>query len=111
MLGRDDDVLHPRILGDTRPLVCVEPRGVEAVDVLLVVRDRDVCPAHDPLPDAGNALPLVRAGGDGVGAPVVGACMSAAMATRWQSDIHLRGLGEVGEVGGGSGGCAGSRTA
>src|SRR6266550_2580043 len=69
MLGRDDDVLHPRILGDTRPLVCVEPRGVEAVDVLLVVRDRDVCPAHDPLPDAGNALPLVRAGGDGIGAP------------------------------------------
>src|SRR6184192_3062223 len=56
--------------GHAHPFVGVEPDGVEAVDVLLVLRDGDVPPAHDPLADARDALSLVRAGWHCVGPPV-----------------------------------------
>src|SRR5207253_11363945 len=70
MLRRDHHVLHPGVLGDAHPFIGIEPRGVEAVDELLVVRDGDVTPAHDPFADAGDALALIRTGRDGVSPPV-----------------------------------------
>src|SRR5881409_106516 len=70
VLGGDDEVLHPRVPGHAHPFVRVEPDGVEAVDILLVLRDGDVRPAHDPLADARDALSLVRAGWHCVGPPV-----------------------------------------
>ena len=70
VLGRDDDVLHPRVLGDVGPRVGVEPCGVEAVDIRLVFGDRDVRPAHDPLADAADPLSIVRAGRHRIRAPM-----------------------------------------
>ena len=70
VLGRDDDVLHTGVLGDADPLLGIEAGRVEAMRVLLVLRDRDVRPRHDPLADPGDPLASVRPGRHGVDAPV-----------------------------------------
>jgi len=70
VLARDDDVLHPRILGELNPFIRIELHRVEPRGQLLVLCDRDLGPVHDPLPDARNLLALPRPGRDRVQAPV-----------------------------------------
>ena len=61
VLGRDHDVLHPRVLGELHPGVGVELHGVELLGELLVLGDRDLRAVHDPLADAaGRACPSTR---------------------------------------------------
>jgi len=68
VLGRDDDVLHPRILGRADPSVGVELDGIELVHELVVDRERDMGVVPDPLAIDRLAVPF--ASRDGVQPPV-----------------------------------------
>ena len=70
MLGRDDDVFHPRVLRDAHPFVRVVLHRIEGADELLVFRHGYFRSAHDPLADAGHALAAKDTGWLRVGAPV-----------------------------------------
>ena len=70
VLGRDDDVLHPRILRGAHPFVRIVLHGIEGAHELLVFVHGHLRVAHDPLANARDALAVIAAGGDGVRAPV-----------------------------------------
>ena len=70
VLGGDDDILHPRGLGEGHNIPSAEAGGIELGREGLVLRDRDRSVIHNPLADAGDLLSAPGARGDGVKAPV-----------------------------------------
>ena len=70
VLGGDDDILHPRGLGEGHNIPSAEAGGIELGREGLVLRDRDraLFIIHSPMP--GICFPAPGAGRDGVKAPV-----------------------------------------
>ena len=68
VLGGDDDVLGPGILGDPDPLVGIEFHRIELLHKLFVLLQRDLAALANPFGVIGPAFPL--ASGHGVDAPV-----------------------------------------
>ena len=68
VLGGDDDIFHPGVLGEAHPLFGVEPHGVELARELLVLGYRHLGFFEKPLAVIGLAVPL--AGGHGINPPM-----------------------------------------